>query len=339
MKIFQNSPFVAQTVVSSILLGLTPTLVAAAEEEGAGGAFQSCSSSTLGGMFCVLQESTVAQVITFVMAACFVIGIYLFARALMQLMKVSDNQGGAPNALSGSLLTLAAGTFLVAMPSTLMMGLATAGFGGMWDFGIQDSVGAANGALGADSIMALAGNFALNAAGPLSTLVMGISVLLGIVLVGNAMVGLANLNNPQARQQTFGAIAAKFTVGIALVNIFLVMEVIGASFGLPSQDVSHFTGITLTAMSYATDAGSSALDSEARYLLIMQVAFLSLIPFGLIAFVRGLLILKDTADGGKQASLGSGLTHIVGGVALVNAQPVSCAVMATLMGGGGAFCA
>ncbi|EPX83419.1 hypothetical protein [Salipiger mucosus] len=328
---------VLTSAIGSFFVMILSALPVAAQDggDGIGGA---CTGDTLGGMFCTLQESSVAQLIALLLAACFVIGLFLFYRALTTLMKVGDNQA-QPGILSNGLLTLAAATFLVALPSTIMVGLTTVGFGGAWDFGIQDDVGGADGTLGSDNFISMMGNFALNAAGPLSTLVMAIAVLVGIFLVASSMIGVANMNNPQSgRQQSFGSIGTKFVVGIALVNIFLVMEVIGASFGLPSADTGHFTGITQTASEYAHVANSDGISVQERFDTVLEIAFLALVPFGLIAFVRGLLILKDTTDQGKQASLGMGATHIVGGVALVNAKPVSCAVMATLVGSGAGFC-
>lgn len=295
-----------------------------------GGSTNLCTSDTLGGMFCVFQESSVAQLLLLVMSVAFISGLFLTYKGLAKLVKVADSQGGQ-EPLSSALLTLASGTFLTAFPATILVGLATFGADGPWNINLAGKV-EDGGTLEGSDFMTLAANFAINAAGPLSTLVMAIAVLIGIIIVMSAMFDLAKMNSPQSRSPEMSEVAGKLLVGIALVNIFWVMDVIGASFGLNNLGTAHFTEIAERTVGYAKSAGATSVELSERMDLIMRIIFAGLIPFGLIAFVRGLLILKDSASGTRQASMGSGFTHIVGGVALVNAEPVSCAIMKTLSG-------
>jgi hypothetical protein len=295
------------------------------------GELAACDYTTLGGMFCAFQESSLAKLITFVMGFSFLAGLFLFYKGILKLLKVGEASGGSSETLSSALLTLAGGSFLVAFPTTIMVGLATFGVNNAWDYNSNQQPGAA-GAVTGDSFTVLIANFAVNAAGPLSSLVMGVAVLIGLVLIASSILNLSSMNSPQSRTPEFSGIIGKFIVGIALVNIFWVMGIIGTSFGLPSNGDGFFTGITSTSMSYVKSISGDSIEIKKRMDTIMLLVFSALIPFGLIAFVRGLLIIKDTTDGTKQASLGSGFTHIVGGVALVNAKSVGCSVISTLTG-------
>lgn len=314
--------------------------------QASGGAIDACTGDTLGGMFCVAQRSSVTSILILIGILCFIGGMFLAYKSLTELMQISDSGGGLSQqgGVTTPLLKLAAATFLIALPATIAIGIGSLGNGmGAWSPALQDDVGAP-GAVGGDDFLSMVGSFAVNAAGPLSTLVMGVAVVIGVVLVATSLFGMARMNSPQSRD-SFGSVAGKFFIGIGLVNIFWLMRIIAESFGLPSQATDFFPNITSQAISYSdaiTDQGSSGGFGESGSLggsmeNMISLAFMALIPFGLIAFVRGLLIIKDTIDQSQQASVGAGVTHVFGGVALVNAEAVSCAIMRTLAGGA-SFC-
>ena len=317
-----------------------------AAAQASGGAIDACTGDTLGGMFCVAQRSSVTSILILIGILCFICGMFLAYKSLTELMQISDSGGGLSQqgGVTTPLLKLAAATFLVALPATIAVGIGSLGNGmGAWSPSIQDDVGAP-GAVGGDDFLSMVGSFAVNAAGPLSTLVMGVAVIIGVVLVATSLFGMARMNSPQSRD-SFGSVAGKFFIGIGLVNIFWLMRIIAESFGLPSQATDFFPNITSQAISYSdaiTDQSNSGSFGESGSLggsmeNMISLAFMALIPFGLIAFVRGLLIIKDTIDQSQQASVGAGVTHVFGGVALVNAEAVSCAIMRTLAGGA-SFC-
>lgn len=324
--------------IASLVLGTTLSLsatAASAAPETSCATGTTDGSATLGYMFCRLQESSLASGIAVLLLICFIGGLFLFYRAAKNLISVTD--GKAQGGFGSALMPLAAGTFLVALPTTIGIGLATiTGSNTAWNIAAKDSVGDA-GMLEVDDVLSMIGNFAINAAGPLSTLVMGIAVLIGIALVASAMFALAKFGDPQQQAESPGAVGARFFVGVCLVNIFWLMDMIGGSFGLSNLGQERLTNISTLAYTAATQA-QAADDLATRFNYVLDIAFMALIPFGLMALVRGLLILKDSADQRKQqASLGTGLTHVVGGIALVNAKVVSCAVMKTLAGAA-SFC-
>jgi len=55
-----------------------------------------------------------------------------------------------------------------------------------------------------------------------------------------------------------------------------------------------------------------------------------MIMVGLISFVRGIFIIREASEGGQQASIMAGVTHMVGGALAVNLGSLINAVEATL---------
>lgn len=321
--------------ITSFVLATGLTLVASRASAAEDVSCVGDGSLTLGTMFCNVHSSTIGAGIAVLLMVCFVGGLFLFYKAAKNLLAVAD--GKSQSGFGSALMPLAAGTFLIALPGVIAVGLASfTGENKAWNIAAQDKVGNA-GMLEANDVMSMIGNFAINAAGPLSTLVMGLAVLIGIALVASSVFGLAKMSDSSQQAESPGALAARFFVGISLVNIFWLMDMLGASFGLDNLKQKSLTTISNMAYTAATKAQATE-DVATRFNHVIDIAFMALIPFGLMALVRGLLILKDAADQRKQqASLGTGLTHVVGGIALVNAKVVSCAVMKTLAGAA-SFC-
>lgn len=295
-----------------------------------------CGGETLGQIFCSFQQSSVSKLVILILGASFVGGIFLVVRGITLLYKVSDAQSGGDSTLTGALLHLAGGTFLIGLPTTITLGLGSFGFNGSpWIIGAE-APGSTNSGVQGTDFLAMVGNFAVNAAGPLTTLTMGIAVIIGVFLVASSLFSLAKLGSPNSRGETIGVIGVKFAIGVLMVNIFWVIDVVSVSFGIETGQLSVYEGMSHRAEGHAQAAGAS-VDLEERFNNLMDLAFLALIPFGLIAFVRGLLIIKSATEGSGQQTMGSGATHILGGVALVNGEKVSCAVMETLTGAA-SFC-
>ena len=298
-----------------------------AQQVGNPPAIDRCTVESLGGMFCFFQRSTVARIVALVGGIAFLLGLFMFYQALTKLAQFASPQG-QQDTITQPLSMLAGGAFLVSFPLTLVIGLQSFGAQNGWNFNILQNPGDTS--VSGDDILSMMANFAIDAAGPLATLTMAIAVVIGMILVISALISLPKLNGP-GNNQTAGGILAKFIAGIALVNIFWLMSVIGASFGLDASDESYFTGISNSAMAWAGQIDDNTEATE-RVQIMTRLIFLGLIPFGLIAFVRGILIIKDSVTGARQPAMGSGFTHIIGGVALVNSAPVTCAVVSTFTG-------
>lgn len=114
---------------------------------------------------------------------------------------------------------------------------------------------------------------------------------------------------------------ATFAVGGLLISATTILRAFSASF--------FGNNITWTYANLAYTAGMTAAETEAVYHVIGAVLkFMILI--GMISFVRGMFIMRDVAEGNQQASLMSGMTHIIGGALAVNLGPLLNAVQETL---------
>jgi hypothetical protein len=125
---------------------------------------------------------------------------------------------------------------------------------------------------------------------------------------------------------------------------FAGMLVSAALIGLPSTwetiNMTLFDGTAATSVLAYKEVGSafgggvtpmafSPLWNQAVNVLILVVQFV-----GWIAFVRGILMLKRAAEGSGQASFGTAITHIVGGVLASNIVAFVDVLQQTLCRGG-----
>jgi len=112
-----------------------------------------------------------------------------------------------------------------------------------------------------------------------------------------------------------------FVIGGALISFNAIIRGFsGSLFGSP---------ITFTYARIKYDGGMSA-DTLAHAHLTISSILQFMILVGLISFVRGLFIIRDVAEGGQQASMMAGMTHLIGGALAVNLGPALNAVQGTL---------
>jgi intracellular multiplication protein IcmC len=72
-------------------------------------------------------------------------------------------------------------------------------------------------------------------------------------------------------------------------------------------------GASTTPLSYSDTVNSAVLAAD------VQIAILRLVQIiGVIAFIRGWLILAQSARQGSQPVIGRALTHIIGGILAIN---------------------
>ncbi|MBI1301393.1 MAG: hypothetical protein GC137_07015 [Alphaproteobacteria bacterium] len=114
---------------------------------------------------------------------------------------------------------------------------------------------------------------------------------------------------------------ATFVIGGILISANVMLTALGSTlFG---------AGAGLTRADLVFDSGLSPAELQATYNVInatLQFMFI----VGFISFVRGIFIIRGVAEGDQQASLMSGITHMVGGSLAANLGPVMNAVQATL---------
>ena len=102
----------------------------------------------------------------------------------------------------------------------------------------------------------------------------------------------------------------------------------GALIGLPDtwltinstifDDRANDSILAYSGVAFSTLPGGFTMPAGATFDAFMLVIILIIQLIGWIAFVRGLLMIKRAAEGSGQASYGTAITHIFGGVLAAN---------------------
>lgn len=150
-------------------------------------------------------------------------------------------------------------------------------------------------------------------------LVMGVAYLLGIVLIAAALFKLRKLSDFQRGMFQPQEALSPF------INLFIGAGLIWmpAMFNATTQSI--FGNDVQGVLSYGTAQSGISPEVIKALLNVMGV-------IGLIAFVRGMMIIVSAAggQGGHQGGFGKGLTHIIGGVMCYHIDKVYAVLLATL---------
>src|SRR3546814_8170425 len=92
------------------------------------------------------------------------------------------------------------------------------------------------------------------------------------------------------------------------------------------QSVVLNTGLDTASSLLSYTASSSADDFFQKYEELIGYVLQILTFFGVWAFVRGMLMVKMTAEGKQQQSYMSGIVFIVAGILLANAKVSTCKI-------------
>jgi hypothetical protein len=305
---------------------------------------------SLGEIFNKFQTDQLKYVVLTVSTVAFLIGLILVGGGLMKMKEAADSSGTHVK-YSDGLLRLGAGAFLMSLATTAVLGLETIGANEAWDFTQIQKSNSAGGSLGAGAQAAgngacaaggvssascgvaaseaytIMANFAVNAAGPLTSLTMGLCVAIGLALVSSALLGFSKLGSAHAKE-TPGAVTVKFLVGIAMINSKWLLDSLTQTL-LGTTTTEKLLSVSQNALT-AYNKATSATDVMAQCASIKELAMLALIPFGVIAVIKGFLMVKDAVEGRHNVTVGQGFTHIAGGIALVNANTFIPAVASML---------
>jgi len=147
-------------------------------------------------------------------------------------------------------------------------------------------------------------------------LVIFFGYIMGAYLIVGAVMKMPQLSDPQARVSPKTPIAM-FFVGIFLFTLMGMLEAVTVTMSMGSGPGSALIGQV---------SGSGTMAAAITGVL----TFIRLI--GYIAFVRGWLMLNQTAQG-KDGVMGRALTHILGGVAAINVKTTAYMLAATFAPG------
>lgn len=307
---------------------------------GFGGSTAREAANGLGSALNVFQATQAAALSMLVVAASVAAGVAFVYAGVLKLKEAGEGDGRTKP--SEGLSRLAGGAALLSLPSVVQAGLQS--------FGIQSGVWMEGGGTAIDVLepgrmadctaggmqCAMAG-FAANAAGPLTSASAAVAVLMGLILAAQAVSALARGAAGGSREPA-GSHVAKLAVGVLLVNSFTLADgLLSSSFGLHGlgSSVSSLSSDATTCGSVLarfSEAGGGKMGEE-QLKALLRLCFVALYPFGFIAAIRGVLMLKDHAEGNRQVGVGHAMTFMAGGTALMNAQSVALLTVQTLSPG------
>lgn len=171
----------------------------------------------------------------------------------------------------------------------------------------------------ADGLDTMLACFMNDIMGPMHIVLNFFAFVAGMILI---MVGISRLL--KSTQD-----GAKGPGGLGTMMTFLVGGALVAYNDLVRAASTTFTGSGIT-LTYAKLKYEGPKDDLSSVTVVISAVIKFMIIVGLISFVRGLFIVRDVAEGNQQASMMSGLTHIIGGTLAVNLGPLLNAVQSTL---------
>jgi hypothetical protein len=279
--------------------------------------------STAGDLVCSLTSST-AMLPAFLTGISYVIGL---AFGFWGIMKVKAHvQNPQQTSLWEPVSRLLAGGAFLALPfivevarSAILPGLGTVGVTATSSITGYNNAGV--GAAGSGSLDALLRDFMDDMMGPLYVSLNFFSMLAGIIFI---MIGISRLiKTAQDGPRGPGGLGTMmtFVTGGALLSVQPLIRAFNASaFGTTST-------ATFAELDY--QAGMTAAERAAAHGTITAILQFVIIV-GLISFVRGIFIIRGVGEGNNQASIMSGITHILAGTLAVNLGPLLNAVQETL---------
>lgn len=304
--------------------------------------------------------------------ASYVVGIVVFIAGLNKLRESSNSSMMADRAsLSNGLVKLFAAAMLIGLPEAAGIGVTTwTGtsaniFGSSsdlnsisrsLDFGQNGGPGDLSGRQGnltsilgiagspavpqdcysaSDPAVCMARNIAQNAVPIAIMVIFGMVFLVGLGMFFRSLVELARGDQGRGGVVPQGW-GAKFAGSILMMNSPFLFGMISATIlGAAGTGVIDMNGFDSSSsfLSYSYNGGSPT-SVLAKFEELIGYILTILAFFGVWAFIRGLFIVKATAEGKTQNSYGNGAVFMAAGILLANSKISTCAILATLVGAG-----
>lgn len=284
----------------------------------------------LGDMINAANTNTFRGVWGLIKVATLPLGLMLMWGGLARLKAASESH----KPLTAGFVGIFAGAAMISIPKMTEVIGATVGVATAIGSKSGFNAGIVNASGGGEGIIAIAGRFFSIVSSPLSSILIAFAFVGGVCLVIKGLYDCVALANPESgKRTTYSGVITTFVVGALMINLSGLMGIVGATFGMSGTSLASSAATAM--MSYSGSATSLNDMTGDMAKMIAQ----GLIPFGAIAFLRGMLMLRRVADGNPRGeSLGAGFTHIVGGIGLCNAMAVTCAAGATFTTTGIGFC-
>lgn len=265
------------------------------------------AAKTLGDLFCNAKQAG-SSYPALLNAIAYTAGAFLGVRSLLLFKRHAENPS-QPQIVAGIAHFIGAG-FLLSLPffiGVVQNSLFAGGVVGGWANGC-----AAGAVVGASSLDVMMQNLVKNIHGPMFKLLSMISVIVGLTfIVKGLFAGVKTGTDPRASSPKI--IIVNLVIGAILISIGSVLpDILKTLFGDASvSNMSSFSGIAWSSF-VGSGVNTTAADNTVKAIL----AFIQII--GGISFLRGWLIVKAAVEGGGQATIPQGVTHIVGGAMAIN---------------------
>ena len=287
---------------------------------------------TLGGMMCQMASQLMPGVgqpglLSVINGVAYIGGAIIIGSGLLLLVRHYDGANDAP--FYQPIARLIGGACLIAFPSFiqwLLNSVALAGPGGIAVAASPYSCTLSWAVTPVVGVTTFIETMVYNIKDPLTLLLSILAILIGVVYIFRGLVK-ASRYGTDPRTYSITAILTNLIVGAALVSLGTSLEfVFGTMFGgtFASGGCPAFSSVLSSCVFWrAFEAnlgqglaltGPDLQTFEAN--ITAALTFFQLI--GLIAFIRGWMVLKAYAEGTGQVTMAQGLTHIFGGAMAVN---------------------
>jgi len=266
------------------------------------------AASTAGAVVCNISTN-LKPYADFITAVAYVVGAFLLGNGILMLKRHSEGVNGAT--VSGGVLRLIAGSGSLSLPT--FAGLVQASV-----VGISSANGTTSCTPGAVAALDSGGqldviftNLITNIRDPMQTALSVLCVIMGVFMIAKGLLRASKYGTDQ--KATIPNIAVSLIVGAILISAGQMMDVMVASVtgGLAKENAANFGGIN-----WSKFTGDSSTDYTVMNNVVKAVlTFVQII--GMIAFIRGWMIIKTAVEGG-QGTIAQGATHIIGGAMSIN---------------------
>jgi len=250
-----------------------------------------------------------------VQTVAYIAGIAMGIWAMFKIKDHVDNPMQTP--LRAGVLRLIGGGMLLALPMVTEALYETMNSGGGVFSNTSRHAAGGGGSMSLDEVMiALVSDI-----GPaIENIVQGFCYVFGLIFTVVGCIRLTKHQQEGPRGPSGMGTLTTFIVAGALFSLANMMGAFSTSLFGSNQSFTYatlsFTGVSATAQTHIEVVTEAVLG----FMMIL----------GWISFARGWFILKAVADGGGNASLMAGITHIIGGALAVNLGHLINAVQQTL---------
>jgi hypothetical protein len=237
----------------------------------------------------------------------YIAGAILIGAGLVYFVRHQHNP--QETKLHTPILHVVAGAGLLFLPSTITL-IVNSLFGYPGAGGVAVCAGIEPvGSGGGVTLATMMSNLIYNIKDPMVFLLSTIAIVIGVFLIMRGLMKAAKYGlDPRAN--SVQSVLAHLIIGAILIVVGQSLSVMLSSlFG-----VGTVADSSIISWSILNNFGPNTQQFQTA--IYAALTFFQLI--GMIAFIRGWLILKDSVEGKGQATFAQGMTHIIGGVCAIN---------------------